>query len=376
VRFREIKTLMEAARIQHAEDVIFWEGSKGAMRVVNSLKSLEKNGHKDVTIKWDGMPAVIFGRTPDGQFVFTDKSGWSAKGYNGKTTSAEEVKNMFLSRSGGAKREDPAQIEFANTMADLFNQFELIVPDDYSGFFKGDLLYSQTPPVVNNNFVFEPNIVEYAVDVQSELGQKIRQSNAGIVIHRMIDEQGNETPLQDYDIFTGNNVLVVPPISVESPAQKISPALNKLEELVTKNATLIDELLNPTELSMLKMTDFPQILYRYINSKVDTGLDGLGIDFIDWLQTSNVSGVKQQRISDYIQKHGRAYAAMWKTVSSIMQVKDKIISQFENQGGDIQQRITGHTTNSGEGYVLAHPEGDIKLVPRATFSAANRAVSR
>ena len=93
--------------------------------------------------------------------------------------------------------------------------------------------------MLNNNFVFEPNIVEYAVDVQSELGQKIRQSNAGIVIHRMIDVQGNETPLQDYDIFTGNNVLVVPPISVESPAQKISPALNKLEELVIKNSTLI-----------------------------------------------------------------------------------------------------------------------------------------
>lgn len=376
MRFSEIKTLMEAARIQHAEDIIFWEGSKGAMRVVNSLKSLEKNGHKDVTIKWDGSPAVIFGRAPDGQFVFTDKSGWSAKGYNGKTTSAEEVKNMFLSRSGGARREEPAQIEFANTMADLFNQFELIVPNNYTGFFKGDLLYSQTPQIVDNNFIFEPNIVEYAVDVQSALGQKIRQSNAGIVIHRMIDEQGIETPLQDYDIFTGTNVLVVPPISVESPAQKISPALNKLEQLVTQNATLIDELLSTTELSMLKMKDFPQILYKYINSKVDTGLQDLGIDFFDWLQTSNVSGVKQQRISAYIQQHSKAYTAMWKTVSAIMQVKDKIISQFENQGGDIQQRITGHTTNSGEGYVLAHPEGDIKLVPRATFSAANRAVAR
>ncbi len=74
MRFREIKILMEAARIQHAEDIIFWEGSKGAMRVVNSLKSLEKDGHKDVTIKWDGKPAVIFGRMPDGKFVFTDKS--------------------------------------------------------------------------------------------------------------------------------------------------------------------------------------------------------------------------------------------------------------------------------------------------------------
>jgi len=50
MRFRDIKMLMEGARIQHAEDIIFWEGSKGALRVVNSLKSLEQSGHKEVTI--------------------------------------------------------------------------------------------------------------------------------------------------------------------------------------------------------------------------------------------------------------------------------------------------------------------------------------
>lgn len=376
MRFRDIKMLMEGARIQHAEDIIFWEGSKGALRVVSSLKSLEQQGHKEVTIKWDGSPAVIFGRAPDGRFIFTDKSGWSAKGYNGKTTSAEEVKDMFLSRSNGARREDPKQIEFANTMADLFNQFELIVPTNYSGFFKGDLLYTETPPVIKKNFVFKPNIVEYAVDVESELGQKIRPSNAGIVIHRQIDEEGNETPLEQYDIFTGNNVLVVSPISVEQPAQKISPALNKLETLVNKNANAIDGLLSKPELSMMKMTDFPQILYRYINSKVDTGLDSLGADFGTWLQASNVSNVKKQKITNYISNQQVAWSALWQTVSAIMQVKDNIISQFEQQGGDVQQNIPGHTTNSGEGYVLAHPEGDIKLVPRSTFSAANRAAVR
>jgi len=163
-------------------------------------------------------------------------------------------------------------------------------------------------------------------------------------------------------------------MSVEKPAQKISPALNKLEVLVNKNATLIDELLSQTELSILKMKDFPKVLYRYINSKVDTGLEGLGADFGEWLQTSNVSDVKKQKMADYIQQHNNAWSAMWKTVSAIMQVKDKVITQFENQGGDIQQNINGNS--GGEGYVLAHPEGDIKLVPRATFSAANRAVTR
>ena len=65
MRFYEFSILKEAeARIHHAEDVVFWEGSRGAVRAVESLKQLEQGGHKDVTIKWDGSPAIIFGLIP------------------------------------------------------------------------------------------------------------------------------------------------------------------------------------------------------------------------------------------------------------------------------------------------------------------------
>ena len=53
---RSEEFIVEAeARIQHAEDLVFWEGSKGAMRAVNSLANMAKgDGHKAATIKWDG----------------------------------------------------------------------------------------------------------------------------------------------------------------------------------------------------------------------------------------------------------------------------------------------------------------------------------
>lgn len=60
MRYREFKLveskvfLKEDARIDHAEDIVFWEGSKGAARALDSLLQLEKGGHTDVTIKWDG----------------------------------------------------------------------------------------------------------------------------------------------------------------------------------------------------------------------------------------------------------------------------------------------------------------------------------
>jgi hypothetical protein len=377
VRFREIRMLMEAeARIDHAEDIIYKEGSKGVLRVLDSLRNLEKSGHKDVTIKWDGSPAVIFGRNENGDFVFTDKSGFSASGYDGKTTSAEDVRQMFLSRSGGAKRNDPKQIAFSNAMADLYNQFELIVPQDHRGYFKGDLLYSQTPKQTKNNYVFKPNIVTYAVDTESDLGKRIAASNAGIVIHRQVDFDGEEKPLGDIDMFTGDNVLVVPPITVEKPATKLSPAVEKLETVVKQNAGKIDELLDRATLSSMKMTDFPKILYSYTNNKVDTGLTNIGADFFDWLENKNgISQVKKQRIGEYVSQHKEAWKSLWKTYSAILQIKDKVISQFDAQGSTVKQSIDGFG-DGGEGYVLAHPQGDIKLVPRATFTAANRAVKR
>lgn len=377
MRFAEIKLLMEGeARIQHAEDIIYWEGSKGAMRVLNSLKNLEKKGHQDVTIKWDGSPAVIFGRNENGDFVFTDKSGFDAKGYDGRTTSADAVRQMFLNRSGGSKRNDPNQIAFSNAMADLYNQFELIVPDDHRGYFKGDLLYSKTPKLSDGNYVFTPNIVTYTVDADSDLGKKIGRSDAGVVLHRAIDFEGNEEPIKDTSMFTGENVLVVPPITVEQPATKVSSAVSKLESIVKQNAGGIDDLLNDQQLRLNKMSDFSKILYKYTNNKVDTGLSNMGADFFDWLENQNsISAVKKQRIGEYVQQHKEGWKSLWKTVSAIMQIKDKIIAQFDAQKGTVSQSIDGFG-KGGEGYVLASPDGDIKLVPRATFTAANRAKTR
>ena len=143
--------------------------------------------------------------------------------------------------------------------------------------------------------------------------------------------------------------------------------------LTAGSAGAIDTLLNPDTLRNKKMTDFPKILYAYTNSKVDTGLDNLGRDFVKWLATSKVSQVKQQKIIEYIKQNMQAFSSLWEVVNGIMKVKDGIIKQLDSQG-QIKARTAGK--DGGEGYVLAHPGGDIKLVNRAGFSAANRAVQR
>ena len=378
VEFRQSTTsaqiLTEGARIQHAEDIVFWEGSKGAQRALQSLMNLEKGGHKDVTVKWDGSPAVIFGRDEAGNFVFTDKSGFTAKGYDGKSKSPEDLKNMFLNRSGGKNRENPGYVEFANKMAGIFEAYDKATPQDFRGYFKGDLLYFNTPAQKNGEFVFKPNVVEYRVTADSELGKKISRSRTAIVIHRQVSEDGTEGPLQDSDIFLGDEVLVVPPVTAQAAPKVDAAGIKKLKSVIAKDAAAIDDLLNPATLADQKMKDLSDIFYTYTNSKVDTGLENLGKDFAQWLQSSKVSPIKQKKVMEYIQQHSRGFQALWEVVSTIQQVKDDIISQLDRQDIPVKQSMAGE--EGGEGYVLAHPEGDIKLVPRQTFTRINRAVER
>lgn len=374
------KPLLEAeARIQHAEDIVFWEGSKGANRALQSFINMEKNGVQDVTIKWDGSPAVIFGRDVDGNFIFTDKSGFGAKGYDGKAKSADDLEKMFKNRPGYAKNPEGYGVMIGK-MKNAYTAFEKATPKDYKGFFKGDMLYFDTPKVQDGHYVFTPNIVTYKVTTDSSLGEQIGASSCGIVIHREVDSVGSEGPLSNADIFEGNDVLVVPPVQAQSAPQIDDTSVKELKAVIAKDAAAMDSLININTLTELKMKDLPKIFYAYMNSKVDTGLDNLGGDFMDWVNNNNkISGVKQKRIAEYITNNQQGFNALWEVVAKIQQVKDDVIFQLDNQpGAPVKQSMSSKddSVDGGEGYVLAHPGGDIKLVPRKTFSKYNRAVER
>ena len=390
MRFFEFKQtnktpLTEGARIEHLEDLVFRElpPSKGANRALQSLISLEKGGHTDVTVKWDGSPAIIFGRDEDGKFVLTDKSGFTAKGYDGKATSAKDLQAMLMNRPG-ASNPDPKKAEeykaFTGRMASIFDHYEKATPKTYRGFFKGDLLYFNTPVAEGGDYVFKPNIVEYRVRQDSDLGKKIGESTTGIVIHREVDANGVEGPLQNGDIFQGNDVLVVPPVTVSSAPSIDDTSVNELKAVISKDSVAMDKMLDINVLTQLKMKKLPEVFYSYMNSKVDSGLENLGRDFIDWVQARpQLSEPAKKKIVEYVADNQQGFKALWEIVAKIQQVKDDVISQLDSQPGvPVRQSMSSadDSVQGGEGYVLAHPKGDIKLVPRKTFSKYNRAVQR
>ena len=145
--------IVEAARIEHPEDMIFDYGSKGALTALTKLQQLPDQA-KDITIKWDGKPAIIFGRDTDGKFVLTDKSGFTAKGYQGMARSPEELEKIMQQRGGD-------RTELVNVYKFLWPRLEAQTPSNMKGYVMGDLLYAGKPKEVGGNYTFTPNTVTY-----------------------------------------------------------------------------------------------------------------------------------------------------------------------------------------------------------------------
>lgn len=387
MRYREFKLVEtkilneEGPRIDHAEDIVFWEGSRGAVRALDSLFNLEKGGHQQVTIKWDGSPAIIFGRDENGEFLLTDKSGFTAKGYDGKAKSADDLEAMLLNRKGASNPDEAKRakyLEFVGNMKDIFDEYEKAVPKDLLGFFKGDLLYYNTPPVNGNgDYVFTPNIVTYEVAQDSDLGQRIGRSKTGVVVHRYTDPvSGTETAVDPNVIsqFQGDEVLVVPPVTAQQPAQIDDENINSLKAVVAQNAQAIDNLLDKNKLAELKMSDFANVLYTYVNQNGTN--PNLGGDFEQWVANSSLSEAKKKRIVEWTRSNAAGFNALWQIVRGIQEIKNNIINQFDSHNAPVRASINGKP--GGEGYVLDHPQGSIKLVNRGEggFTQANRAVQR
>lgn len=365
--------LLEDARIHHLEDFVLWDGSQGAREAVTALSNINKN-LKSVTIKWDGAVGVIFGRNPNGEFIFTDKAGFVAKGYDGRVTNADDLGAMIQNRAKDVSKAEDYKI-FADKMKSVFPVVQAATPENLEGYYKADILYFSQPQLQNNVYKFKPNVVTYSVKADSVLGKKIARSEVGIVIHSKINEQGVAQSMPEDLGFRGSKLLVVPPVTVSEPVTVDDAALDQVKALLSQHSQDIDSVLDRNKLSTMKVTDFAQILYTYVNNKVLKGESDLGRDFVKWLtMTSAVSRNKQGKIVDYVKQEVKGFNALWKVFVGIQAAKDAVIRQLDSQQSDVTASMNDQP--GGEGYVVQTAKGPIKLVNRAGFSKQNFQLNR
>jgi hypothetical protein len=351
-----------AKGIEHLEDLVFRNGAAGISQALTIAQQATEQP-STVTAKWDGKPAVIWGRKPStGEFVLTDGSGFEAKGYDGLATSPRMMADIQNRRSG--ERSGLIQL-----YATLWPALEASLPPNFRGYVKGDLLYTDTPPVEAGNYVFRPNTIEYKIPVRSALGQRIGASNIGIAVHSMYADTGEaRQPL------SGVKFNEVPGLMLERPATPSALVLDKnivqqLKTIVRSQGANMKVLFNPAELRAQQVTDLFKLAVDFINTKVGGPLEPanqLIVEFGKWLQ-GRVTPRKFNNIVEYLKSpstNQEALSAAFLAFELLHALKTDLLRQADTQ----------HPGQ--EGWVMATPAGYAKAVNRFdpnAFAAQNRA---
>ena len=181
--------------LEHIEDEILNYGITGGRASINFVQSLrnmfagESRSSINMTVKWDGAPAVFAGVDPeDGKFFVGKKSVFNVEPQLYKTNA-----DVDKYTSGDLnKKLKVALSEFSKL--------------DIKGVLQGDLMFTDdvsTDTIDGKKYyTFQPNTIVYAVDVDSDFGSQIKKAKIGVVWHTTY----TGTELQDMKASFGVNI--------------------------------------------------------------------------------------------------------------------------------------------------------------------------
>jgi hypothetical protein len=363
MRFTEFRTVLtEAAKVgreyQHLEDLVFVDGSAGAMKAADILAGMGKSSG-DIAIKWDGNPTIYWGREPNGEFVLVGKNGWGRN----KSTTADDLAN-FIKGSGKGVDQEPWRADFAAEMSEVFEIMQAATPENFRGYVYGDLLYSPRKPFTINDgaIQFTPNKVTYTIKDESPLGGRIARSKVGVVVHTKLDEFGSKAgaPLKDVKELNSNDAVVLGQTYVTH-----QPTIDTKEvDAIRKNAQANKQAIDTFLQGVAGLSNPAQIIYTYMNHMTRTQqIDKITSGFFEWLATSKVSKGQQQKLAAMNESNPKALPAIFGLVKQIMTAKDNIIDQLDSADADVKATTKGE--KGGEGYVALGSK--TKLVPRTRW---------
>lgn len=350
-------------RTPHPEDAIFIS-SIAAAQQIQSLKAVIANP-TNLTIKWDGYPAIIFGRMKDGRLGMADKYMFDRGVLVG---SPEEWQQYDAQKASGGLRGT-----LYDAAAALWPGLNAAV--EGPGYYWADLMYAGKLTPQKGIYAFKPNLVEYHVAINSPLGKIIGNSVGGVVVHQYFKNIGDQ-PVQWNGQGLRNvdgGVAIISPtagnrFTLKTPVQQERAA----DAAVTKYGSVVDELLAP-----LPQTTKDKIK-TYFNKRI-TGQTNQELH--DWLQTQisgkqfnylvgeDHSGVLfvQNKNGEITESPG--YAGLKLIWNNIYAFKQNLAKQLAKQVTGIQEFVNGQP--AGEGFIYPTPNGLVKIVDREVFSAAN-----
>jgi len=187
IKFNDYLTEQKNTHMMHLEDQVIYGGVKGARDAILALRSLRdmlaghSQGATDVTVKWDGAPAVVCGEDPnDGKFFVAKKGAFN--------------KNPKVYKSHADIDADIGNGDLNNKMKIAFDELSKL---NIKGVVQGDVMFTsddlKKEKIDGMEYItFHPNTIVYAVPNASDEAKRIRQAKIGVVFHTTY--QGNDFP--------------------------------------------------------------------------------------------------------------------------------------------------------------------------------------
>jgi len=383
--------------LEHLEDDVINLGYKGAQQSIAFVEALfdlfqgKTNRKMNITVKWDGAPAVVCGKDPEtgNFFVATKHAAFS----NNQRLAFDEMDiDIQYEGKGG----------LIDTLKYVFRELK---PLNMTNVLQGDVMFTpdtkKTQIIDGEQYItFKPNTIMYAVKPTDPLGETIEKANVGIVFHTKYSGKGavNEMSasfgvdvsklksktawIQDasYQDMSGKMTLTA------QETRTVSSLIASVKTNATSSRKFLDELATQTtDLTVGYIFKiFVNKLVRdgkAINELSLTGLEAFVMDRVSKKEAGmkttagrqKYAGLKKE-LQTYLRKNATNLRAMFKIYASLLQVKNIFVKKLNESQGipTFIETPEGFKVTDPEGYVAVDKAGNaVKLVNRMEFSQAN-----
>ena len=393
--------LSEAAgkntHMTHIEDLVLDGGVKGARQAILALRSLRdmlsgsSKSSTDVTVKWDGAPAVFAGEDPQTGEFFVAKKGV----FNANPKVYKNHADIDADTSGDLNKK-------------LKKAFDNLKDVGIKGVIQGDFMFDKADlksETINGvkYITFHPNTIVYAIPKGSAMEKEISKAEIGIVWHTIYEGATFETMRAEFGRAIASKLRKTSKVwAVDATLDDLSGTATftaKETAAVTKQLSEAGKIFKQISGSVLKEIEQNKelnlIINTYNNTKVranqritntDAHTKGL-IDFVNQRYAKQIDKLKspagKQKKADqrdellkfFDKKNQKNLKKVFDLQNFIVDAKLIIINKL-NSLSNINTFVktkSGFKVTNPEGFVAIDrmEGGAVKLVDRLEFSTNN-----
>ena len=380
--------------LEHLEDEVLNHGVDGTRAAINFLQSLRDmlagNAKKsvNVSVKWDGAPAIFAGINPENGKFFVGTKGVFNVNPKVNYTDADIDKNHSA----------------AGLNAKLKVALKHLPKLGITDVLQGDMLFTdddfKTETIDDKSYItFTPNTITYAIPKESS--HKITKAKMGIVWHTTYSGEKLEDMRASFGANIGGLTKTNDVWFSDANYKDTSGTVNFNKAETTKFTNILSlagkqfrKLSSPFLNGLTKQKDLLILIKTFTNVKVREGQKISNtarhtadmIKYIDDKLQKDIDKVKTQKTKDTKKKYKDKVVGFLTSNKShlrnvfdmqnlLVDAKDAVIRKLEKAKGAMDTFIrteNGYRVTAPEGFVAIDQMGNaVKLVDRLEFSRTN-----